>query len=292
MSKETTIDGMASSGKPLKLQLMDNTLKMFHRKFGKVVTMDGAIYYAQEIVVHSPSEHTIEGKKFDLEVQIIHYGQSKGDIAKQLVLSFVFEKTPGVYNKFIDDLDIFNLPNPITKERELTTNIFLPKILFSADDSDTPTMRPFSFYTYQGSLTMPPCTEQTIMYVASKPIPLGSTAIQLFQEALRIPDLMNHKGDVIVSNWIPQSNRGTQPVNGRPVFHYDHEKNCGPDPKKPKEQPKGHYEKVLKAATNYFYVNSEEPSGIPNAFVVSEQEATGIDPKKKKEEMKGAQYKK
>jgi hypothetical protein len=192
-----------------------------------------------------------------------------------LILSFVFEKTPGVYNKFIDDLDIFNLPNPLNTQRELTTNIFIPKILYSADSSDIPIMKPFSFYTYQGSLTAPPCSENTIMYVASKPIKLGSTALQLFQEALRVPDLMNNKGDVIVSNWIPISNRKTQPLNGRPVFHYDHQKNCGPDPKKPEPKPSGHYEKIMKAATRYFYVNGMEPSGLPNAFVVSEKEALG-----------------
>ena len=137
-------------------------------------------------------------------------------------------------------------------------------------------MKPFSFYTYQGSLTFPPCTERTIMYVTSKPIQLGTTAIQLFQEALRVPDMMNQNGDVIVSNWIPISNRNTQPINGRPIFHYDHEKYCGPDPTPPPEKPVGHYEKIIKKFTNYFYVNGEKPSGLPGAFVVSEKEAKGI----------------
>jgi carbonic anhydrase len=273
-SKITTIDGQMRENAPLKLSLLENNLKIFHNKFGKVVTMDGAVYYAQEIIIHTPAEHTIEGKKFDMEVQIVHYGQSKGDIAKQIILSFVFEKTPGVYNKFMDDLDFFNLPNPISKERDITTNIFIPKILYSADDEEIPVMKPFSFYTYQGSLTTPPCTENTIIYVASKPIKLGSTAIQLFQEALRIPDIMNQKGDVIVSNWIPMSNRNIQELNGRPVFHYNHEKYCGPDPQRP-EPPRGHYEKVMKSLTKYFYVNGPQPSGLPNAFVVSEKEALG-----------------
>ena len=29
-------------------------------------------WVAQEIVFHSPSEHTIDGKRFDLEMQIVH----------------------------------------------------------------------------------------------------------------------------------------------------------------------------------------------------------------------------
>jgi len=167
------------------------------------------------------------------------------------------------------------LPNTISKERDLTGNIFIPKIFYSADDSDIPIMKAFSFYTYQGSMSFPPCTENTIVYVASKPIKLGSSAIQLFQEALRIPDLLNQSGDVIVSNWVPQSNRRLQDLNGRPVFHYDHEKYCGPDPVLEPPKPQGHYEKVVKAATKFFYVNGPTPSGLPNAFVVSENEAMG-----------------
>ena len=274
-SKISTIDGQLKQNEPLKLKMKDHALRIFHDKFGKVVTMDGGVYYAQEIVVHTPAEHTINGKTYDMELQIIHYGQSKGDIAKQIILSFVFERTPGVYNKFIDDLDIFNLPNPLSMERDLLSNIYIPKIFYSADDSDIPVMHPFSFYTYQGSLTAPPCSENTIMYVASKPIPLGSTAMQLFKEALRVPDVINQSGDVFVSNWKPVSNRKLQPRNGRPVFHYNHEKQCGVDPARNPPKPKGHYEKYTKALTNYFYVNGNDPSGLPNAFVVSEAEALG-----------------
>ena len=275
ISKVSTLDGQMKEKETLKIKLKDNSLKIFHEKFGKVVTMDGAIYFAQEIVIHTPAEHTIMGKTYDMELQIIHYGQSKGDIAKQLILSFVFEKTPGVYNKFIDDLDIFNLPNPLTIERDLTNNIYIPKIFYSADDTDIPFMKPFSFYTYQGSLTAPPCSENTIMYVASEPIPLGTTAIQLFKEAIRVPDVINQNGDVLYSTWTPMSNRKIQDRNGRPVFHYDHKEHCVPGGDKSKIRPQGHYEKIIKAQTNYFYVNSKEPSGLPNSFVVSEAQAKG-----------------
>ncbi len=277
LNKETTLDGMVKANKNLRIKLVDNVLRIINPNFGKLITMDGAVYHAQEISIHTPSEHTIDGKKYDMEIQIVHFGQTKGDIAKQVVVSFLFEGRPGVYNKFIDDLDFFNLPNPINKEVDLTHNIYIPKIFYSAEDQEMPTWKPFSFYTYQGSITSPPCTERTIMYVASKPLPISTTALQLFREALRVPDVINGKGDVIVSDWIPNNSRQTQPLNGRPVFHYDHEKNCGPDPVKHKPQPKGHYEKVLKSATNYFYVNDIHPSGLPGAFVVSDKEALGKD---------------
>jgi len=121
-------------------------------------------------------------------------------------------------------------------------------------------------------LTFPPCVEDTIVYVASKPLYIGTTALQLFIEALRIPDLMAPNGNVIVSDWIPVSRRDIQPLNGRPVFHYENQ--CPDKEVKPVEE--GHYEKIQKAMTKYFYVGDDKPSGIPNAFVVSKEEAVGI----------------
>merc|ERR1712032_497093 len=99
----------------------------------------------------------------------------------------------------IDDVDFFNLPNPSSTTRNIANNLYLPKVFFSSGDSEPPHMKDFSFYTYQGSMTSPPCTERTIHYVASQPIPLGTTALTLFKEATRIPDMMDSSGNVIVN---------------------------------------------------------------------------------------------
>lgn len=272
-----TIDQVLQEDRKIKIQLFKNALRIFHHNLGKVTTIDGAVYYAEEIVFHSPAQHTIEGKTFDMEIEIIHYGKSVGDISKQLTLNFLVEKKPGIYNKFFDDLDIFNLPDSLNREKDINNNLFIPKLLFRSDDNDMPMMKAFSFYTYQGSLTSPPCNERTIVYVASKPIRLSNTVVSLFQESLRIPDLVDPKGNVIVSDWLPQSNRKVQEKNGRPVFYYDHEKYCGPDPIHKPPTPKGHYEKVQQKAINYFFVNGEKPSGLPGSFVVTEGEAKGSD---------------
>ena len=261
--------------KPLKLKFKDHALRIKHKIFGKLVTLDGAVYFAEEIVFHTPAQHTINGKRYPMELEIIHYGKTKGDIAKQVVLSFLFKKKPGVYNKFIDDVDFFNLPSPVNKSKKVTAPLFVPKIFFNSNDQDLPMMKPFSFYTYQGSLTAPPCTQRTIHYVASKPIPLGTTALQLFEEALRMPDLMDTRGSVIISKLLPENNRSIQPLNGRAVFFYDHIKYCGPDPIKKPVKPKGHYEKKINKMVDYFFVNGQNPSGLPGAFVVSEKEALG-----------------
>ena len=233
---------------------------MFHPRFGKVVTMDGAVYYAEEIVFHTPSEHTLEGKKYDMEIQIIHYGQTKGDIAKQIVLSFLFEKRPLGYNRFLDDIDFFSLPNSLNPERDLMHDLYIPKVFHRSNDDNETNLKPFSFFTYQGSLTMPPCSEGTIHYVVADPIPLASVPIQLFQEALRNNNANNESNETTVEN-----NRETQPLNGRPIFFFDTEKYSLGDlqsenkQKTKKQSVNGHYEKIKR---NCSFTNIIFPSKI------------------------------
>ena len=137
-------------------------------------------------------------------------------------------------------------------------------------------MRPFSFYTYQGSLTFPPCTERTIHYVASDPIPIASAPLTLIQEAIRMPDMTNDRGEIFISDDTNENYRDTQPLNDRNVFFFDHKKYCGPEVAQPKKVNRvGHYEKIKKKITEYIYVNGNIPSGLPNSYVVPVKEAKG-----------------
>lgn len=270
----TTATGQNKLTERLLISLENNIFKIRNNNFGRVVTVDGAVYKAEEISIKVPSEHTIEGKKYDMELQILHRGISKGDLSKNVLLVFLFKKAPGIYNKFIDDLDTFNLPNPTDNVKEIVNSLYIPKLFYNADSSEIPSMKPFSFYTYQGSIPNPPCTEDTIVYVVSKPIPLSTVSIELFQEALRTPDLI--QGNTInMEMETPTVSRKTQPLNGRPVFYYDSIKYCGPEPQDEKPRDVGHYEKITKTVQNYFYVNNDKPSGLPSALVVSREEATG-----------------
>ena len=86
-------------------------------------------------------------------------------------------------------------------------------------------------------------------------------------------------GNVIISNIPPENNRLIQPLNGRAIFYYDKIKFCGNDKDigllkaGGRGKKKGHYEKVLKKITDYYYVNGEKPSGLPGSYVVARKEA-------------------
>jgi carbonic anhydrase len=131
---DESFEDKVKEGENLKLQYYDGALKIFAAYFGKTVTMDGSVYYAQEISIHTPSEHTIDGEQFPMELQVKHVGKSLGDTSKHLILSFVFKKSPGIYNKFLETLDFFNLPSPLDKVRDIEKALFLPNIFFQVNE--------------------------------------------------------------------------------------------------------------------------------------------------------------
>lgn len=277
---ESTKEGLVKD-EIVKIRYEKEALRIRHPNMGKIVTLDGGVFRAEEIVFHTPSEHQVNNHTFDMEMQIIHYGKSKGDIAKQIVLSFFFKAKPGVYNKFLDKLDFFSLPNQVDDIRDITQDFFIPSIFFTTEEDDVATMPPFSFYTYEGSLTAPPCTERTTHYVAADPIPVSNTVLELFKEALKKPDMEDpDTGEVIESDDEDiKNNRMLQPLNGRSVYIYDHIKfNCPEFKKKTHNiKPQGHYEKKIIQTMQYIYVPGSQPSKIPNSFVVTKKEALGRD---------------
>lgn len=280
LADDDVLDKNILKGTPNAIKYNEGKVSILNYDFGKLVTLDGTVYRADEITFHTPSQHTIKGERFDMEMVIHHSGVSKGDIGKQASLSFLFKQAPGVYNLFMESIDVFDLPNPLEMSKKLLDNIHIPKVLYSTtekEDFDSQLLTCFSFYTYQGSVMYPPCTERTIVYVASNPIPLSTTTIQLFKEALKAPDMINKKTfDVYQDGSEFQGNyRENNERNGRPVFHYKCE-DCYTKKKKIPE-PKGHYEKVSRKSTQYFFVNGEKPSGLPGSYVVSEKEAKGLD---------------
>lgn len=266
---EPSIDGSVSNF--LRIKNNGKYLHILDNDMGKIITEDGTVFQAQEIMFHTPSNHKINGKQYDLEVVIIHSGITKGDIGKQATLSILFEAAPGIYNKFFDDIDFFNLPNPYTKSSDLVKGLYIPKLFYDSSEDDIE-LKPFSFYTYQGSLMVPPCSEQTIVYVAAKPLKISNTVLTLFKEALKKPDLVSKSsGKVYTSQSVGASSRKIQPINGRPVFFYE---SC--ETQKSEKRQEGHYEKIIDKATQYFYVSGSKPSGVPGSFVVTEDEANGF----------------
>ena len=95
---------------------------------------------------HAPSEHVIDGEYMDLEVHIVHLYSTGGLGA---VIGIMFDRVAGGNsdNPFIEALDFENADpdgNPVE-------NVNLKDFLDGVDMTN--------FWSYNGSLTTPPCTE-------------------------------------------------------------------------------------------------------------------------------------
>lgn len=63
-------------------------------KMGKLTDVDGTEYEVSEVLLHTPGEHTIMGRSFDAELQVIHKAV-KGVFKQKAVLAVLYEKRPG-----------------------------------------------------------------------------------------------------------------------------------------------------------------------------------------------------
>ena len=267
----------------VKIEHNKNTLRIlaiekYMKGFGELVSPDGTVYFATDIIFHTPSEHTIEGKRFPLEIQVLHEAKSVGDFGKKAYFNFLFEGKPGIYNKFIDEIEFFNLPNPHDKERKLHNKLSIYDIFKNISDSSSKVLKPFDLYTYQGSMTQPPCLEKVIHYTVSDPIPASITSIDLIKEALRRPDFEDATTEDIITSKesILENYRENQKLNGRPIFIYSsdyYEPSTVEETNKENPNSQGHYEKVEKEVTDYFFVPGSLPSGVTGAVIVPEDEA-------------------
>lgn len=137
--------------------------------------------------LHTPSEHTLNGKKFEAE---IHFVNVRGD-GRLAVVGLLIEL--GAFNPQIQLMLDNTINNPGEKTHNRTAILFEPKKLLPKGAGTG------KFYTYSGSLTTPPCTEGVNWYVYEKPITVS--AAQLIQ----------------LKSFYDGNDRHPQPPNGRQV---------------------------------------------------------------------------
>ena len=95
--------------------------------FGKLTHLDGSVYSGYEMQIHTPADHTVEGKQFDVEVTVV-FDSVRGDLKTKAAISVLYEKKAGARtNDFFNDLDIMNLPNSITNRKFFMVMIELSK---------------------------------------------------------------------------------------------------------------------------------------------------------------------
>jgi carbonic anhydrase len=130
---------------------------------GSTMSAGGSSFRLLQFHFHRPSEHTINGANFPMEVHFVHANPA-GNLAKIGVLM-----TTGRTNKAFNNI-VLTMPNragsQVKADAGIDPNAFLPPKR--------------SYYRYSGSLTTPPCAETVDWFVLTDPIHVAEADINSF----------------------------------------------------------------------------------------------------------------
>lgn len=150
---------------------------------GNTITLDGETFTLQQFHFHAPSENTIKGKSFPLEMHLVH-ADANGEVAVVAVMFKLGAANPALASLWQ------NLPQQVDKPVVLSQKVDLNALLPAS----------LTHYRFSGSLTTPPCTEGVRWLVMKKPLTLSQAQLSQFVQ------LMHHA-----------NNRPVQPLHGRVV---------------------------------------------------------------------------
>ncbi|XP_062198088.1 alpha carbonic anhydrase 7-like [Phragmites australis] len=173
-------------------------LMEFEGKVG-TITVNGKVYSFVKLHWHMPSEHTINGQRFPLELHLVHKSDN-GDLAVIGIL----------YQYGAPDSFYYQLKNKLTEMSKDKCN-------FAEEDSHVAAglvhmrslqKRTGSYFRYTGSLTTPPCTENVAWNILGKVRQISKEQVDLLTSLLAAGKDAGRA-------------RPTQPLNGRTVQFYN-----------------------------------------------------------------------
>lgn len=130
---------------------------------GNRFTLTGHVYELLQFHFHRPSEEHIGGKGFPMVIHLVH----KGDDGKLAVVALLVDE--GTANSIVQNV-WNNLPleksDPVVPTGEIDVSQLLPMAR--------------KYYTYMGSLTTPPCSEDVMWMVMKQPIQMSASQIAIF----------------------------------------------------------------------------------------------------------------
>ena len=162
---------------------------------GSGIRIDGTYYQLLQFHFHAPSEHTVAGKLFDMEMHLVHKSEA-GDLA---VVGLLIES--GRHHPAFDPIWDSLPSSPLEKQRIENVTIDLDLMLPPNGQKLDQAVKAFpSTYRYDGSLTTPPCTEGVKWIVLTTPIEMSESQIAAFKAIIH------------------GNNRPVQPLNGRKLL--------------------------------------------------------------------------
>jgi len=166
----------------------ENTIQVEYPK-GNWIEIDGTKYHLLQFHFHAPSEHTVVGELYDMEMHLVHESEDG-----TLAVIGVLIKSGNVNTAF--DSFWHLMPSAADAAKQVTS------VALNASDLLPDTK---GTYRYDGSLTTPPCSEGVKWLVMTTPIEMSESQIAAFRAIFN------------------GNNRPVQPLNGRELFVTENE---------------------------------------------------------------------
>lgn len=132
---------------------------------GSYIVANGVRYELLYVEFHSPSEHTVHNRLFDMEIDLIHRSAD----GKEANLALLLSEALGYPNATLATL-WESLPTRVGQSEKIT-DMVNPGGLLPGDRG---------YWTYTGSQLTPPCTEGVQWYVFEQPVSISRDQYNTF----------------------------------------------------------------------------------------------------------------
>jgi len=150
---------------------------------GSFISVADKRYELRQFHFHHPSEERIDGKIYDMVVHLVH-ADSDGRLA---VVAILLKN--GSHNPIVEKLWDYLPANEGSERAVVGMRVNAANLL----------PRSFGYYSFEGSLTTPPCSEGVSWFVLKTPGEISSQQVTVFAKLY------------------PHNARPTQPSNGRVI---------------------------------------------------------------------------
>ena len=133
---------------------------------GSAIIYNGIRYDLLQFHFHAPSEHTIDGEAAPLEIHFVHQDPNSGNLAVVGILLTESANDNDAYAAIFDHLPA-QVGEPEATGEPLSIAALLPEAR--------------AYYTYQGSLTTPPCSEIVRWLLLDDPVALSAQQIAAYR---------------------------------------------------------------------------------------------------------------
>ncbi|KAL5743022.1 hypothetical protein ACOSP7_029754 [Xanthoceras sorbifolium] len=156
---------LRNRGHDISLQWLNNSAGM--------IKMNGTDnFFLQQGHWHSPSEHTINGRRFDLELHMVHVSPDPNVTNYIAVIALLYKIGPP--DAFLSKL-IENVMPMADKLTEINMGVIDPRDIKIGGRK---------YYRYMGSLTVPPCTQGVIWTINKKTRTVSQDQVNALRKAV------------------------------------------------------------------------------------------------------------